>query len=506
MIFSSVRIRNYRSISDTTELPLGPVTVVVGRNNSGKSSLLRAVYMLQEGGPFRDTDIRVGANDMRIDVRMKDVSPLTAGGKSSMAEIEEGMISAIFSPGNRKRMAAMISAKKETVSAWPSVEPGNLIYPILSGRTQNSYEQQVSRDQAFSVSPTDTNIISRVAALVSSDLPEAEEFRRLCQEILNINLSVLIGEHGQRVGTPISRFRGISLEAMGSGIASVLNLLVSLCGAKGRLFLVEEPENDLHPSALKALLSAMEAASSENQFIVSTHSSIVLGRLGSLPGTVVLKAAMDADRPIPPESSYEVIDTPDGRLDVLRHLGYELADFDLGEGWLIFEESSAEQLAREWLIPWFAPGLRRLRTLGATGTGRVEPIMQDFREMFLFAHLEPVYKNRAWVVVDGDESGREAVRKLRSSFKGWNPENFRNWDKGCIEEYFPALFSERVSQVLTMPDKGAKRRAKSSLLKDVLSWIEANEGEARESFKESADGVISHLRIIESQLKGMHRI
>ncbi len=72
----------------------------------------------------------------------------------------------------------------------------------------------------------------------------------------------------------------------------------------------------------------------------------------------------------------------------MRDLGYSLADMSLGEGCLIFEESTAERLVYEWLAPWFAPGLLRLRHLAARGNERVRPLLADFKEMFLFAHLE----------------------------------------------------------------------------------------------------------------------
>jgi hypothetical protein len=37
--------------------------------------------------------------------------------------------------------------------------------------------------------------------------------------------------------------------------------------------------------------------------------------------------------------------------------------------------------------PWFA--------LGSSGVNRVEPVMTDLKEMFLFAHLGPEYRERA---------------------------------------------------------------------------------------------------------------
>ncbi|MFF3711898.1 ATP-dependent nuclease [Streptomyces phaeochromogenes] len=344
-----------------------------------------------------------------------------------------------------------------------------------------------------------------MAALAASQVSEAGEFRDLCTKVLGLNLSVILGENGQRLGTPLDRFNEITLEAMGAGITSALNLLVSLSGAKGKLFLIEEPENDLHPQALKALLELIVEASKENQFIITTHSSIVLGCLGSLSGAVVIKAESRSVDGIP-TTDYSVIDGPTERLEVLRHLGYELADFDLGEGWLIFEESSAERLAREWLIPWFAPGLSRLRTLAAAGTSRVNPIMEDFREIFLFAHLEPVYRNRAWVLVDGDVSGKRVVSELRDKFKDWSPGNFLNFSEDDVERYYPARFQAKVGEVLGLANKKLKRERKRQLLREVLVWIDSSPDEAKREFSESAAELISVFKGIEVDLQSYDRI
>ncbi|MFJ3419090.1 ATP-dependent nuclease [Streptomyces sp. NPDC086082] len=361
------------------------------------------------------------------------------------------------------------------------------------------------REQAFSVIPDDANIVARVAALASSQVPEAEQFRSLCEAVLGVKLSVILGESGQQLGTPLDRYRQITLETMGTGITSALNLLVSLSGAKGKIFLVEEPENDLHPSALKALLDAITEASGENQFIITTHSSIVLGRLGALTGSVVLKAETSTDNGLP-TTTYQVAEGAAERLDILRHLGYELADFDLGEGWLIFEESSAERIAREYLIPWFAPGLARLRTLAAAGTSRVRPIMEDFREIFLFAHLESVYRNRAWVLVDGDPSGKQVINDLKVKFKTWNEENFRNLNGHALEYYYPPVFQQKAEDALAVEDKKKKKEAKKQLLHEVLSWVDEDPQRAKQEFQASAAEFISHLQEIEEKVLSMDRI
>jgi hypothetical protein len=61
---------------------------------------------------------------------------------------------------------------------------------------------------------------------------------------------------------------------------------------------------------------------------------------------------------------------PAARVAALSDLGYELYDFNLFDGWLILEESSAERIIRDYLIPWFVPRLTRVRTIAAGGASK----------------------------------------------------------------------------------------------------------------------------------------
>ena len=73
----------------------------------------------------------------------------------------------------------------------------------------------------------------------------------------------------------------IPVTNMGEGTINVLAFLVHLTTASGKLFLIEEIENDLHPTALKHLLEFIISKSETNQFIISTHSNIVARYLGT---------------------------------------------------------------------------------------------------------------------------------------------------------------------------------------------------------------------------------
>ncbi len=67
-------------------------------------------------------------------------------------------------------------------------------------------------------------------------------------------MSTIAIQNGQIVGTPIGKHGSIPITAMGEGIPHLLALINDLCLAENKLFLIEEPENDIHPKRVGTIL------------------------------------------------------------------------------------------------------------------------------------------------------------------------------------------------------------------------------------------------------------
>ena len=117
---------------------------------------------------------------------------------------------------------------------------------------------------------------------------------------------------------------------MGEGIANLVGLIVDLCVAENKIFIIEEPENDVHPEALKSLLELIISKSENNQFIISTHSNIVTRYLGSIKDSKLFKIALDfSNQYEPPISEISVIPhNIKDRMTVLEELVYEFNDLN----------------------------------------------------------------------------------------------------------------------------------------------------------------------------------
>jgi predicted ATPase len=493
MKIESVSIHNFKSIEMLEDLPLGQITLLVGPNNSGKSALIQALYSFQDGGPGLIASRRVGTSDNSVTIRVSQMAnnpwnmPYEADAFATIQRIEpEG------------RPTVIINSNQHT-KRIPAVEPAAFFYPQLGKRKVVQYNRTVDRQSATTVAANWQFLVSRLQRLANQDYPGSSAYRQACEEILGFVVTVYPSDGGQQAGRYVDSNTAIPLEEMGEGVSSIVSMLVDLATARDKLILIEEPENDLHPQALKALLRLMVQSAAHNQFVVTTHSNIVLRYLGAHRESQVIRVDSDP-KSLPPTSSFEVVSsTTADRLTLLRELGYELADFDLYEAWLILEESSAERLIREYFLKWFAPTMvGKLRTVSARGTSRVNATFEDLSRLFLYAHLEPVYQERAWVLVDGDDTGKDAVSQLRKQFGAtWPSVHFQTLSRSDFEEYYPKRFEDQVNEALDVPHGSRRQDAKAALLRDVAGWIDRDELQARREFELSAFEIVEFLRMIE---------
>jgi AAA domain, putative AbiEii toxin, Type IV TA system len=510
MKISSVHIENFKSFASTGEISLGQVNVLVGRNNHGKSAFIRAIHLMQQGPELTVNDIRIGAQQAVIEITLESEDLLPelqhyygkTADKYYKNESKNGSLRAeitLFRQSNGT-FSFEFGFPNWSPALIRAIEPDNFIYTYLSKRKVMAFDRAVDVDRARAVVSDMRYLVAKVARLANPDYERYEEYTKLCNAVLGFRITAYPAPGGQQAGIPIGAHGHIPIESMGEGVSSQLGLITDLCMADGNLLLIEEPENDIHPEGLKTLLNVIAEKSERNQFIVSTHSNIVTRYLGAIPDSKVFEFESEYKRnEVPTSAILEVEPTAEARIEVLRRLGYELSDFDLWDGWLILEESSAEVIIR-YLVPWFAPSLSRVRTVAAGGTSKVRPTFDDFHRLFLFSHLEPQYRGRAWVVVDGDNEGQKVITGLKTAYKDWPPDHFTTWSQPDFEHYYPSQFARQVKDVLAKPHD-EKPAAKKRLLDEIKAWCEANQKDAKAAFAASAAEVIKKLKEIDQSLR-----
>jgi len=531
MWLKTIQLTNIKGFanSGTIEFAKG-INVLAGINNAGKSTLLKSIWLLQgrlrQGyadflNEFFKSSLRASAasgeikiqlaekNGLQLTPRLPDTyvaedNNITVASKDEMipnefiftgSDVHSSAKS--FSVGHRGAPTAFSNA------ACPDREPNNFIYPYFAHRKPLKYQTMVNYHNANEVEETFENLPSKIDRISNRDFPDHDRFRDYCSKTLNLKISCAQWDNGKQAGLVLQDGRLLPIDSMGEGTVNVLTLLAHLSSATGKLFLIEEIENDLHPSALKALLEIIIERSAFNQFIISTHNNIVVKYLGAIPETKLFSIEMEQDSAtkIPISSCKLVSDKPEERVQLLENLGYEPFDFNLWKGYLILEESTAETIIRGFLIPFMRPNLHgRLKTIAASGVTDVEARFSDLLRLFVFIHTSPQYYKRAWVVVDGDGDGEKAISSLKAKFKTWPESHFKSFSEHDFENFYPPSFKRKAGPILKMKNGPERQKKKGQLAKDLLAWAATHPIEAKKQFDKSAKEILDFLSEIEKSL------
>jgi hypothetical protein len=500
MRVKSLQLKNFRSFESMEPIELDQINVLIGPNNAGKSSLLRALHIIQVSNWNIYPDVRVGANVAEVNIGLVDVP-------ATLSHIGKCTLSIVVSSVDRNAGEVALQIKGpdgavvHNIQQIQNLDPLHFIVPFLSKRKTSNYQEDVRSEFTLRVNTDMSNLAAKLSRLTNPSFPGNVRYSETCKAILGFVLSAIPSLNGLRPGVYLPNRQTIPVDQMGEGVPNIVALLADLALSENKLFLIEEPENDLHPQALKALLDLIVESSESNQFVVSTHSNIVVRHLAAAANSKLYNVSSELGR-MPPIATISAVEpNVEARLEVLRELGYSFSDFDLWDGWLILEESSAERIIRDYLIPWFAPKLARVRTLSVGGVQQVGPTFDDFYRLVRFTHLEEAYRNAAWVRIDGDNVGLETIARLKSRYSTWKPDRFGNFSKAQFEYYYPSEFTAQINQALALAEKPARREAKRKLLNEVRAWLDEDEQRGREALAKSAAEVISDLISIESQIK-----
>ncbi|KQT37646.1 ATP-dependent endonuclease [Methylophilus sp. Leaf414] len=500
MFVSRIQIENFRSIEHTQpNLELSRINVLVGANNAGKSSVLKALHLLQRSiNP--SPEVRVGSAAFRVEMYLNEIPighPIlrdrtSTQGSLSIIGTSEGGTSYTFDYGSGSFFTNPV----------PAEEPYHFVIPFLSKRKTAQFNQDVRVQHAKAIADDLQYLSAKLSRISTPGYPTHEIYKRTCIAVLGFLVSAIPSDSGLRPGIYLDDGSTLPIEQMGEGVPNIVAFLISLADSKGKLFLIEELENDLHPKALKAILDLIIESSKHNQFVVSTHSNIVVRHLASIADSKLynIKAVAGV---LPTKAEIVLVPpTVEARMEVLSELGYSFSDFDLWDGWLILEEASAERIIRDYLIPWFVPELTRVRTLSAGGVNSVEATFADFNRLVRFTHLEKAYKNRGWVRVDGDSIGTEIVDRLKNDYGTWESNRFATYTYPQFEQYYPKEFEKQVVRVLNLPRSKEKSEAKKQLLDEVRAWLDKEDKViAKAALAASAREIIDDLKVIAAQLK-----
>ena len=484
------------------------INLFVGANNSGKSTLMRALHLPEMASQPRNC-LRIKAKVAVVELRFEDLDERFANAMEALSgESSSADVSFSFHDDH----SVSRSLKFESDADWGEPRQfhfgksishkDNIFHPFFSGRKAKAFEENTTQKIQEEIRLDLSNLPQRLMKLTDPGSNYHERFKEACLDIIGHQINTVTLPNGTGAGIQVDEDNKIQLTDMGEGVPIVLGLLVSLFSdRKSRIFLIEEPENDLHPTALKKFLDLIVEHSDRHQFFISTHSSIVLRHLGPQKDTATFNVTSKLEAKIPTSEVQKCFNDMGNLRRIAESLGSTPFDSFLFDAYLVLEESSAQSIIENILIEHFTPKLKgRLKAISANGVNNVPNVAGSVASMFLVNHLSPAYEQRCWVMVDGGMEGSKVIEQIAKKFRG-KDKFLKQLHEHDLERHYPSQFRQEADAALATQDSDKKRMAKKALLEKVLDWAKTNPNDVRCQFEEPAKEIIDFLKEIERCLE-----
>jgi len=290
----------YRGISGLALDGLKPVSLVVGANNSGKSSILEAAGLLlrppdptQWVSAVRHRDV-----DMSLIDGLWSLFPGAAALHPDDGATSSEQIAIRGSTTNGERFlearcfaSQSVGAEAEAVSARVEVMVDGLPAVTMKFPSATAPAHQVPTYRVFTVTPATHYSTKALVEHLSRVVDERK--KQLAVELLqmfdsNVEDLDVIASLGREAVRVTHRTRGVvDLASFGDGMRRSAALALALTRASQGVLLVDEIEAGIHHSVLRPVLSKLleAAATSQVQILATTHSLEALDAIiGSVEG------------------------------------------------------------------------------------------------------------------------------------------------------------------------------------------------------------------------------
>lgn len=445
-------IKNYRSISNATNLPISDLTTLVGANNEGKSNILRSIALslsiLSKGrsrpsSRARSSRYYYGEGNSSLDYKWIRDFPVALQAKSPDGR-SEFILEFELNEEDFKDFKTIVGSNLQT----------NLRIKLSLGREEAKFEvmlkgkgKQFLTDRLPKIANflaakiqiqyipairTDELAREAVDSLLNSELGRLEEridYIELVDQIAALQQPIL-EELSKQISKTIKRFipdvKSVRIETdsrirsalrnafsvhvndgvdtelglKGDGIKSLtaISLLRHVSqDALGKKFLVlaiEEPESHLHPQAVHKLREVLHEISAHHQVILTTHSPILVNRHSSKSNILVQDGNAECAK------DFEVI---------RESLGVQLSDNLVSAKLILLVEGITD---RDVLKAW----LPSLSKIVDAALKRGDLIIQSLNGAGKLGYRLGIYQSlicNTHVYMDNDVPGRAAITNAK---------------------------------------------------------------------------------------------
>ncbi|MEI5688744.1 ATP-dependent nuclease [Sphingomonas kyungheensis] len=303
-MIKSIYVQNFMRIDKRVELPLSPITILVGGNGSGKSSILKALHWSVRCATLKDH--RGNASLEQMDYtpsrafqelahkkrlqNKSDLPKIIVGFVDDKGDDTEIAISAARNDAGAKAeisgpLTSALTSEQATTAYIPGIAglaefETVLATPVLSRRAASGEGGSVLRhillDLVGGSAGTDTEYVelSELSSWVSKVLPGSQFWVKF-DRLRDARIDALFLTPNMKEPGRADALQRRPLEMAGTGYLQIVQIFAYLLKFNPKLLLIDEPDAHLHPSTQEALIKALEEASlsfPQTKFIVTTHS------------------------------------------------------------------------------------------------------------------------------------------------------------------------------------------------------------------------------------------
>ena len=265
ILLQSLKIENFRGIREGEIAGLTEVNILIGRNNSGKTTLIEAMHKFCQ--PSSGSADILGRSASRYwELVRNDTGEQTLRYKNLPTKLVQAsgeVLDAQLQYGCR-RVRSLLDMSDKSIS-WIRGNPPEIADKVEEFRSKvTPYRSQDLLDQ---------NVESRY-------WPELLATRKDKQLVRILNTAFALQAESIQLVPPnrmmlLFEDYGVPLRQLGDGAQSAIRTLIVLELMSNSLFLLEEPECHQHPGSLERFAAAVCRLAKEQQvqLVISTHSA-----------------------------------------------------------------------------------------------------------------------------------------------------------------------------------------------------------------------------------------
>lgn len=299
-MFKWIEIENFRALKELRIDRLSRINLIAGRNNSGKTTLLEALFLLAGGGnPQMALNVHItrglavqGTTETIVENFWKPIFSafdVTKTVKIAGAHASYGTLTLEIELDRPTTIQLPLDDSNGDAMRVPSGEHA-LSFSFENGKDRTtkslrSTRQELQIDQPHQAIPFSAVILSSRIGNFSEDAIRMGQLRKQKQEdsvlealrVVEPRLTSITDSVAS--GTPmiwgdIGLSELVPLPVMGDGMARIARLVLAISSTPGGVVLVDEIENGLHHSILPEVWKVVHevANRADTQIFATTHS------------------------------------------------------------------------------------------------------------------------------------------------------------------------------------------------------------------------------------------